>query len=365
MGAVSSIAATIGALGLLFAAINLIYPIKRLGIATRKRAAVVLVASFGLSIVGGALSDPDKQPEQGNRQAVTMQDSSARVEQRTESEAHKTASDVGVLDQSGSSESGVVSNRFVLQWSLDGTNLSLAIDTDLPDTAEVIVSVDRTYYTAGRSEAYSRSYFSERGRISKWRTPRLVPINDEVWKADLKAHQTKMARISRDVAFEIDRIEDQIEVRAVVHLNQPDPSFGGHGSPKLSGRAVSRMAGRNNRNIVEDEKEIELPLTGTRPTKRVRNVPYDGLRKGETYRLLTKTPLISARHNSNSISTLEEAMKVLSEMLYIPPGRVIRVVGVARSNGPNPWYEVEVIGDDWVRGWINSTALIRDGVVLE
>lgn len=367
MAAVSSIAVAIGALGFLFAAINLIYPMKRLGIATRRRATVILVASFGVAVVGGAVSDPDTPAEQGNRQASKMRDGAAsvRVEERNESKEKKTASDIGVSDRAGSSERGVVSNRFALKWNLVGNRLSLEIDTDLPDAAEVIVSVDRRYYQVGSTEAYSRSYFSEKARISKWRTPQPVHIDDEAWKADLKAHQENMAKISSDVAFDIDRIDDQILVRAVIHVNQPDQRFGGRGNPKLSGAAVSRMGGSKNWKIVEDQKEIELPLTGIRPAKKARNVPFDGLRKGETYRLLAKTPLMATGPNSVSGSSLEETMKALSKTLYVPAGRIVRVVRIDRSNGPNPWYNVEVIGDDSVTGWINSIALMPKGVVRE
>ena len=40
----------------------------------------------------------------------------------------------------------VVSDRFTLQWEIAGAILLLAIDTDLPDTTEVIVSVERLYF---------------------------------------------------------------------------------------------------------------------------------------------------------------------------------------------------------------------------
>ena len=64
MNAVNAIAILIGLAGILFAVINIIYPIKRLGIPTRKRGALVLVASFSLVIVAGVLNDPAKQTDQ-------------------------------------------------------------------------------------------------------------------------------------------------------------------------------------------------------------------------------------------------------------------------------------------------------------
>ena len=86
-----------------------------------------------------------------------------------EGRAHKTASDVATpdADPAGSSETDVVSDRFVLQWDMDETDLMLAIDTDLPDTAEVIVSIDRGYYEVGNDDAYSRYYFREEGQHIK------------------------------------------------------------------------------------------------------------------------------------------------------------------------------------------------------
>ena len=70
-------------------------------------------------------------------------------------------------DLAESNGAGVVSDRFVLKWVLDGANLQLAIETDLPDTAEVIVSVDPRYYEVGSEDAYSRDYFSKKGPVFK------------------------------------------------------------------------------------------------------------------------------------------------------------------------------------------------------
>ena len=131
-----------------------------------------------------------------------------------------TASNVGRTEPTG-----VVANMFDLNWELVGSDLMLSIDTDLPGETEVIVSLRRSYYEVGNSESYARDYFEERSLISRWREPRQIAIDDEAWKADLKAHQDEMARISSDLAFEIETISNEIEIRAVVHTNQPDPRF--------------------------------------------------------------------------------------------------------------------------------------------
>ena len=145
-------------------------------------------------------------------------------------------------------------------------------------------------------------------------------------------------------------------------MNQSDSRFGGHGNPNLSGAAVSRSGSWN---IIEAEERILLPLAGSSPPKRSKNVAFNGLKKGESYRLVNETPLMAVHPNAASSLNLEQQMNALSETLYMPAGKVIRVLSVDRSAGLNPWYEVEVAGKERVTGWINGTALMRSGVVLE
>ena len=244
----------------------------------------------------------------------------------------------------------VVSDRFELQWELDGTDLLLAIGTDLPDTAEVIVSVGRVYFEVGNDRAYSRDYLREQDLISRWRKPRRIPIDDEAWKSELIAHQSEMASISRDLAFEIARIEDQVQVRAVIHRNQPDPRFGGPGNPSLSGAAVSES-----RNIIKAETSIPLPLAGTPPAGRSGRIAYDGLREGESYRLQDLTPLLPLR-NLEGLS-VEERLEAMRRILELPAGQVVRVIGVDYAEGVNPWYEVgkhqKVWGNQAARGSVS------------
>ena len=262
--------------------------------------------------------------------------------------------------------SGVVSDHFTLQWEVDDTNLLLAIDTDLPDTAEIMISVGRLYYEVGNEAAYSREYFANKGTVSEWRNPRRVLINDEAWKADLKAHQEKMAKLGSFMAFEIDRIEDRVQVNAVVHMNQPDSRFGGRGNPNLSGRAVSRSGKRN---LIEEEASIEWPLSGAPVSKRSKSVAFDGLRKGKSYHLLKETPLM-AMHPSGFESSdgFNERMEILGKTLYMPAGqvfRVVRVVSPEEGDTTWPWYEAETIGNVTAKGWINSSALMSTGVERE
>lgn len=165
---------------------------------------------------------------------------------------------------------GIVCDQFELSWELDGDDLLLSVDTDLPDEAELSVSVGRSYHQVGGEEEYSRDYLSVFESVSRWRTPNRVPLDADEWRASLAAHQGEMARIDAatretgivegytNLAFEVASISDQVEIRALLHLNQDDPRFG-RGNSNLSG-AATRREGVNGSVLVETEESIEFPL---------------------------------------------------------------------------------------------------------
>ena len=164
---------------------------------------------------------------------------------------------------------GIVCDRFELRWELDGEDLLLVIDTDLPDEGELSVSVSRSYYEVGNDAEYARDYLSVFEPVSRWREPRRVPLAADAWRADLAAHQSRMAEIAAaerqagvpaedTIAFEVASIADDVKIRAVLHLNQDDPRFGGRGNPNLSGAATSRSGTAGS--IVEAEATFEFPL---------------------------------------------------------------------------------------------------------
>ena len=246
----------------------------------------------------------------------------------------------------GSARQGVVSDRFELVWELDGQDLLLAVDTDLPDEAELSVSVRRTYFEVGNEVAYSRDYFSELEPVARWRQPRRIILDADAWKADLSAHQGRMASFGADMAFDVDRIEDDVNIRAVLHLNQDDPRFGGRGNPNLSGNAVTVQASRR---LIEAEASFTFPLGGL-PPERSNRVAHDGLVVGESYRFSGKVPLMPELDPADPIAAIRRVIE-------ITPGSVVRVVETADQRG-TPWYGVMLARSESTTGWINSTALI-------
>ncbi len=251
---------------------------------------------------------------------------------------------------------GVVATVFDLKWQLDGSNLLLSVDTDLPDESEVIVRVNRLYYESGSPTAYGRDYFTESSVISRWREPRQISIDDDAWRADLKSHQDEMARISRDMAFEIGSISNEIGIRAVVHANQTDRRFGGRGNPKLTGPVVSDDGGFK---TVSAEESILRPLAGAAPATSSALAPFDGLKAGNTYRIPKEVPLMPSRNPSS-----EDALANLAKVRHLPANGRVYVIRVDDSENW-PWYYVSLPDYEDTKAWINSVAFIKEGAILQ
>lgn len=63
MEAIAGLLALIGIVGMLISSVSVLWPLKRLGLPTRKRSALALLLSFWVIMTGGALV-PDKPPAQ-------------------------------------------------------------------------------------------------------------------------------------------------------------------------------------------------------------------------------------------------------------------------------------------------------------
>lgn len=154
----------------------------------------------------------------------------------------------------------IVCNRFVLKTTENGSTVNLVLETDLPGDAIVMVSVSRSYWEKGSPEEYRVEYLSERSTVGNWITAHKISIADELWNSKLLAKQKEMASLG--LGFDVASISDEIKIRMVVPINQPDPRFGRR-NEHLVGTAVRTTGLR----IVQDETVILRPLqTRTRKT---------------------------------------------------------------------------------------------------
>lgn len=242
------------------------------------------------------------------------------------------------------SSAQVTCDVFDIQYKLVDKKLSVSLNTDLPDDTVVILSVSRSYWEKGNSEEYSIDYFSKRANVKEWRKAYEVLLDNSKWKTDLESKQKELAPL--DLGFDVDKISDSVDIRAVVPMNQPSSKFGDKNS-KLTGKKVNTSGFR----IVEDEVTIHYPLEGGLSKKSNFGEPLS-LRPGETYSVSKSTPLMPELSPSDPMTALENVK-------YIQEGDLIKIISVRKKDN-QPWYKVEAINNNQVigKGWINSTALV-------
>lgn len=310
--------------------IALIRPLPRLGLHTRGKAGGLLFSSLLLTVLFDAIYGEEKKGE------LVRESKNPKVVAAPET-------------------TQIVANKLIIQAEREERAVMLFLNTDLPDWAEVWVTLSRLYYRVGKEDAYSGGYFSEKARIAAWRTPRRISYDDAAWKAERSADQARLSRISSDMAYEIDRIEDHLTASVTLHLNQPDPRFGGFGNPNLFGAIVSKSGKWN---VVRAKQRIPAPLAGA-PLQQSQIVAYDGLQSGRSYRLLKQTPFSPLSSEEKKDLPLDLALQALSSIVQLPAGQVIHVRSVRKTQMGGREYEVEVEG---VRGWILDVPLMQIGV---
>ncbi len=247
----------------------------------------------------------------------------------------------------------IVCNKFDVHSELNGSILSIILETDLPDSTDIIISVSRPYSEKGSPAVYLVDYFSEKSKAAEWKSKREILLDNEKWKNSLDKKQEEMSRIG--LRFDVETIGDKIELSMIVPVNQSDSRFGEQNS-KLTGTAVNTDGIR----IIESEIEIDYPIEKLATAPNV-FPSYDpvNLDVGRKYYLSEQTPLMQAYNPEDPIADLEK-------MVLIPKQGIIEILDVLNYQG-NPWYKVNAYGSNNVKigtGYVNSTALIGQQLML-
>jgi len=241
----------------------------------------------------------------------------------------------------------IVCDRFTIVTNLQGATFHVSLNTDLPDSTVLMVSVSRSYLEKGNTATYSCDYFSEKSTVGKWKTKQTVLLDNQKWKQELRAKQEKMSRLG--AGFDVASISDKVDVRMVVPINQPDPRFG-EKNAKLTGKRVSEKWVR----VVEAEVEftypMEAPPVGKSP---IPSLDPLNLEKGQAYVVSKQTPLMPEFEPPDPLGAIQR-------MKQIPKSGAFKVYEM-RKKGASPWYRVVAIDENKKKigdGWINSTALL-------
>jgi hypothetical protein len=241
---------------------------------------------------------------------------------------------------------------FEIDSELNGKNLSVSLNTDLPDNTILMVSISRSYWEEGNLSEYSIDYYSDRTTVGEWKNEHSISVDNTKWENDLQDKQKEMAPLG--LGFDVDRISDSLVVRMVVPINQSNPKFGNRNS-NLTGKKVNTSGLRT----VSSEKSIYYTMDGI-VSKKSKFADPLSLKNGESYSISKKTPLMSEFDPSDPMAALENTKE-------IPKGNLIKVIST-KKKANHPWYEVEVYnssGNLLGKGWINSQALMGQSLGIQ
>jgi hypothetical protein len=150
----------------------------------------------------------------------------------------------------------VTCDRFTLHGTLIGDTLAACVTTDLPDHTEVEVRVSRLLQMEGEEIPYTIHYFTEKGSIDAWRSPRTIELDHDKWWRDLRAKQ--QAGGPTGEPLRVARIEPTIELEILVPIDQSDKRFG-DANWNLRGKAVDI---EGNWRVIRRKLEFDCPLPG-------------------------------------------------------------------------------------------------------
>jgi hypothetical protein len=244
-------------------------------------------------------------------------------------------------------------DRFALRATPQGNELLVSLETDLPDATVVMVSVSRSYWAGTPVEEYPLDYYEARSTVADWRRPRTISIDDAVWRRQLD-ERLRLLALAGEAARPA-RIGNAILVSFTVPVNQPDPRFG-PGNRNLVGARVAKRGLR----VVAAESRIRRPLGAGAASAASQYASAQGLRAGVTYRLSRETPLAPERRPS-------DPLRAIAATRRLPPGTLVTVSRIDRSDAANPWYHVAATtagGTQLGTGWINSIALIGQEITV-
>jgi hypothetical protein len=146
-------------------------------------------------------------------------------------------------------------DKFDVMAELRGNQVWLSVNTDCPNFTGIAVDVFRTYYEQGNDTAYQHSYFAERSTVSSWRKPRQISVTHSKWNMMAKDHRERMSRLG--LGYTVSRVDDDLEMGMVVHVNQKDRRFGKR-NENLVGKAVNTTT--TGLRVIESKVKIRYPV---------------------------------------------------------------------------------------------------------
>ena len=245
--------------------------------------------------------------------------------------------------------SRITVDKFSLKSSFKAPYLILSLDTDLPDTTHIVISVSRPFSKKGNSNNYSIDYKFIKTTAGEARKPIKIKIDNQAWLEKLKAQQAEASRFGNN--YQINKIKPIIKADATLPVGQPDFRFG-ENNRNITGKAVTEpYRGRK-----EVRTEISIPSSFQSSSvlqKRQASLDPFNLDAGITYIVTKRTPIMDSPRPFDPAASARNAQ-------YARAGNLVTIQG-SQTFSNIKWYKVKAQirrNTRPIYGWINSFALI-------
>lgn len=243
----------------------------------------------------------------------------------------------------------VVVTKFDPIIEQNGSSISFSLDTDLPNNTTIMVGIERIYTIKNSDEIRLIQYFSKRKKVKELKTPETIILNHKKWKKELNDRKDLFMRIGEP--FDVDKIEDQVEVSFVLPVNQDNPAFG-----KFNKNLIGDIVENDERlKIIRKEKRYNIPLDSKAVQKlseRSSNLHASGLETGTLYQN-NKNLYFYTNYVAGDILQTSQSRKTL------PKNSFFKVLNKSNENDVI-WYKVKLsdnAGETFKTGWVNSEHL--------
>ena len=296
----------------------------------RSRALVTLFVSLaiGLSLACGN-EDGGERVRDGSHENLVTPDSRDR----------SSASAAG---------GGIVCDRFDLRAERVGDHLEVWLESDLPDSAQIYLTVFRSFFPKNSDEtAGALTYYSNptdgSETVARWRNRVRIPIDDSNARVQIEEQMQFRAIMGQPSA--LDRVAPSVSLMAGLVLAQQDPRF----EAGVTGQAAEEIA--PGIYTISDETSVLWEFAESWEIGPFGNP--ENLERGTTY-VLERETMLMAYHELRGSASVDEVVDQISAARALPAGTSITVRQRLEKTKIDVWYEVEAANQT---GWINGVAL--------
>ncbi|MFH0995764.1 MAG: DUF4352 domain-containing protein [Pseudomonadota bacterium] len=206
----------------------------------------------------------------------------------------------------------ILCDKFSIIAKINNRTLTYSLETDLPDSANVIVSISRSYSRKDVRETNSKDYYNSKKTVGQLRFVNIVKLDDNQWCQTLAKQQKLMAKMRNP--FGVDKVNDDISISITFHINQEDPRFEKQ-NQNVSGKMIDE---KNPIRSIRAEKKILLPLA----------IKYDPENIPQEIEVAIPKPLPTSNpppyHSKNVTSTPKHSSAITDSIVY-KPGETVSI----------------------------------------